>query len=506
MEENIILEVAEVSKSFGGVKALINVKLSVYEGEVHAVVGENGAGKSTLMKIIGGIVKRDSGKILFYGKEIEFHNPIEAINAGIAIIHQELPLLPALNVMENIYMGRMPSRCGFVDWKKAELKTIELFERLDVKVDPHGVVGQLSVSRRQIVEIAKAISINASVIIMDEPNSSLDLKETEKLFNIIQKLKQERIAIIYVSHKIEEVLRISDRITVLKDGYYINTIDKKDTTLEKVINMMVGRELSRDRVRRKVDKDIILKVDNLSSNKFKNVSFCLYRKEILGFSGLIGSGRSEVARAIFGADSFSKGEIFFEEKRLKIRSPQQGIKLGIAMLPEDRKELSLFLKLPILLNICIAILPKVRKGLSLNYNKMREIGKSYKEALNIKLGNLEDPIASLSGGNAQKTIIARWLAIEPKILILDEPTHGVDIGAKAEIYNIIHDLTNQGVSIILISSELPEIIAISDRVVVMHEGHVTGILEGDDINEDKIMSCASGVNTLKKEVQNVESL
>lgn len=503
MKDRIILKVDKVSKAFGGVKALTDAELSIYRGEVHAVVGENGAGKSTLMKIIGGIIKRDDGKIFFKGKEIEFHNPLEAINAGIAIIHQELPLLPDLNVMENIYMGRMPSKSGLVNWKEAESKTIKLIENLDASVSPYDIVKKLSISKRQIVEIAKAISVSASIIIMDEPNSSLDPKETEKLFNIIKKLKQDGIAIIYVSHKIEEILKISDSITVLKDGFYVNTIDKKDATIEKIINMMVGRDLSRERFKHKVEEDIILKVKNLSSKKFKDVSFCLCKKEILGFAGLVGSGRSEVARAIFGADPFQEGRILFEGKSLKVRSPQHAIKLGIAMLPEDRKEYSLFSKLSILLNMNIAVLPKSRRGIFLNNTKIIEVGKNYKEVLNIKLGNLEDPVVSLSGGNAQKTVIARWLAIKPKILILDEPTHGVDIGAKAEIYNIIHDLADQGVSIILISSELPEIITISDRVVVMHEGRITGILEGKDISEDRIMAYASGLSNLKQEAKNV---
>jgi len=492
--DDLILKVDGISKRYGGLQALDNVHLDLRPKEVHAVVGENGAGKSTLMKILGGIVKRDGGRIVYQGKEVDFESPIESISAGIAIIHQELSMLPALNVIENVYMGRMPTRFGRVDWRTLEKASLHVLEQVGLDIDPYTIVNDLSISQRQLVEIAKAISINANLIIMDEPNSSLTETETERLFEVIENLKKKGVSMIYVSHKIEEVLRISDRISVLRDGRYIGTLDKSAATIDKVIQMMVGRELKRDKTHIEHETgEVVLEVKGLTGGRFQDVSFNMRSGEILGLAGLVGAGRSEVARAIFGADSFSSGEITLEGKPIRFHSPNEAIEHGLGMLPEDRKKLSLFMGMPIRFNLAMAELPRKkmsRKGI-INHGGVEQVVEEFVKKLNIKIGSLDDPVSSLSGGNQQKIVLARWLVIEPKLLILDEPTHGVDVGAKAEIYKLMRALSGEGISIMLISSELPEILMMSDRVVVMREGQVTGILNRDQMSEDVIMACAT---------------
>ncbi len=491
---DLILKVENVTKHFGGVQALNDVCLEVRYGEVHALVGENGAGKSTLINILGGIVIRDSGKVIFQGKEIDFQNPIESIQAGIAVIHQELAMIPALNVMENIYMGRMPSQYGRLLIRRMESDTRAALEQVGLEIDPHILVSELSISQRQLIEIAKALSMNASLIIMDEPNSSLSDMETERLFSVIRSLKQRNVSIIYVSHKIEEVLEIGDRITVFRDGRYVNTIKKEDASVNAIIKMMVGRDLRIEQVARKQKPDdVFLEVRNLSGERFKNVSFDVRRGEIVGMAGLVGAGRSEVARTIFGADKILAGEIYIDKKPAHFSSPGAAIRAGVSMLQEDRKNLSLFMGLPILLNMTLADMPRMSHLGLIDQRKMHSTAEDFVKSLNIKLASLLNPAMSLSGGNQQKTILARWLATQPRLLILDEPTHGVDVGAKSEIYQLMRDLADQGISILLISSELPEILAMSDRVVVMHEGRVTGILERNGLTEDKIMAYATGM-------------
>ncbi len=492
--DDLMLKVDGISKRYGGLQALDTVHLDVRRQEVHAVVGENGAGKSTLMKILAGIVKRDGGRVIYQGKEVNFESPIESIMSGIAVIHQELSMLPTLNVIENVYMGRMPTRFGRVMWRELEQETLRVLEQVGLDIDPYIVVNDLSISQRQLVEIAKAISINANLIIMDEPNSSLTESETERLFEVIENLKQKGVSIIYVSHKIEEVLRISDRITVLRDGRFIGTVDKDEATLDKVIQMMVGRELKRDKTHIGHEiGELLLEVKGLTGTRFQDVSFTVHRGEIVGFAGLVGAGRSEVARAIFGADPFISGEIMLDGKPLRFHSPSKTIEHGVGMVPEDRKKLSLFMEMPIRFNMSMAELPRTRMSQN-GIIKYREVGKVVEEfikKLNIKIGSVDDPVSSLSGGNQQKTVLARWLATTPKLLILDEPTHGVDVGAKAEIYKLMRALSMEGICIMLISSELPEILMMSDRVVVMREGRVTGILNRDQMSEDVIMACAT---------------
>jgi ribose transport system ATP-binding protein len=492
-KNDYILKTENISKHYGGLIALDRVHMDLRYGEVHAVVGENGAGKSTLMNILGGIVRRDSGKIMYKGKEVDFETPLTAMRSGIAIIHQELSMLPSLNVIENIFMGNMDSKYGIVLGSILKRKALQLLDQVGLQKNPYKLVGDLSISDCQLVEIAKALSQNASLIIMDEPNSSLTETETKQLFQVVKDLKKSGVSILYVSHKIEEVIIISDRITVLRDGKYIGTIDKKDASVDKVISMMVGRELNRSAVTRKHEiGEIVLDVRGISGEKFNNISFDVRKGEILGLSGLVGAGRSEVAQAIFGLNPITDGRIFLHQKEVRFTSPLQAIKKGIAMVPEDRKNLSLFTGLSIELNIAITELSQKSYLDIITSSIYQNIMCTFIDMLNIKMVSAELPVSSLSGGNQQKVVLSRWLATNPKLLILDEPTHGIDVGAKAEIYKLMNKLTQEGISIILISSELPEIILMSDRVVVLYEGKVTGVLNRDELTEDRIMAYSTG--------------
>ena len=488
-----ILKVRGISKRYGGVHALEGVQFDLNYGEVHALVGENGAGKSTLIKLLGGIEQRNEGTVVFEGREVEYHRPIEAQHAGIAIIHQELSMMPSLTVIENMFIGDMGSKMGVISWKKLERKARDAMAMIDLDVDPYAIVRDLPISQRQMVEIARAVSTDAKLIIMDEPNSSLSDTESERLFAVINSLTERGIAIIYVSHKIDEVLRLSDRITVFRDGTYVGTIDRAEADEQVVINMMVGRDLDRG-IRSTVENigDTLLEVRNLSGNLFQNVSFDLKKGEILGFSGLVGAGRSELMRAIFGADPFEKGEVIFEGESVRFKSPGQAIRAGLAMVPEDRKVLSLFMNLEIYKNMSMAELPFMQK-FGVNERAEQRMVDSYVDKLDIRLNSINEPVSSLSGGNQQKTVLGRWLATGPKLLILDEPTHGVDVGAKAEIYELVRNLAREGQGIILISSELPEVLALAHRIVVMHEGRVTGILDQAAATEESLMAYATAV-------------
>jgi ABC-type sugar transport system ATPase subunit len=488
-----ILRVEGVSKRFGGVHALEKVNLDVRCGEVHALVGENGAGKSTLIKVLGGIIPRNEGRVLFEGREVDFQRPIEALHAGIAIIHQELSMMPSLTVIENMFMGRMPQRLGVINWGELEAQTRQAMALIDLRVDPYAPVRDLTISQRQMIEIARALSVNAKLIIMDEPNSSLTSAESERLFGVIESLQARDIAIIYVSHKIDEVLRISDRISVLRDGRYVGTIERHEASEQRIINMMVGRDLDRGQVAPPEQiGEVLLDVRNLSGPRFHNVSFQVRKGEIVAFSGLVGAGRSEVARAIFGADSFTSGEVVFDGRSGRFKSPQEAIRAGLAMVPEDRKVLSLFMNMSIERNMTIAELPHMSRGVTSDAAE-RRLAREMVGSLDIRLASLNDPVSSLSGGNQQKTVLGRWLATRPKLMILDEPTHGVDVGAKSEIYTLIRALAAEGMGVILISSELPEVLALAHRIVVMHEGRVTGIVEHADAGEEVLMSYATGV-------------
>jgi ribose transport system ATP-binding protein len=489
-----ILRVEGISKRYGGVQALNKVQFDLNYGEVHSLVGENGAGKSTLIKILGGVVARDEGRVIYAGQEVRFTRAAEAQQAGIAIIHQELSVLPSMNVMENLFMGRLQNRFGLLNWRAIEQQTEEALALVDLNVNPRAVVRDLSISQRQMIEIARALSADARLIIMDEPNSSLSDSETERLFQLIRSLQQRNIAIMYVSHKIEEVLEISERITVFRDGNYVGTIDAKGASEEQVINMMVGRELHRAALRVHEDNsEKLLEVRNLSGKRFQDISFDLYKGEILAFCGLVGAGRSEVMRAIFGAERSTSGEITLKGKRVRFNSPADAIKQGMAMVQEDRKVLSLFTDMTVMHNVSMARLPQMSKFGFIGEKQESSMVQDFVRQLDVRLASIHKPVSSLSGGNQQKTVLARWLATNPSLLILDEPTHGVDVGAKAEIYELIRTLAQTGVSIILVSSELPEVLALAHRIIVMHEGRITGEVRREEATEELLMAYATAV-------------
>ncbi len=498
LKTDLILEAQGVSKNFGGVQALDNVDLRLYRGEVHAVIGENGAGKTTLMNIIGGIIKQDKGNLNFCREKVNFSSPLEAFRKGIATIHQELTMMPHLNVMENIFMGRMKnlriSRFGIINNQKLTDSTKEALCLINLTIDPGRYVKDLSISERQCIEIIKALSGDAGIIIMDEPNSSLTGSETKQLFNIIRKLTGRGVSVVYVSHKIEEVLQIADRITVLRDGHSVGTIESKEATVEKLFMMIAGREMkkSRPRITRKSGR-LILKADNISGPGIQNVSFDLQNGEILGVYGLVGSGRSELARILYGADPIEGGTVSIDGKPFSADSPLQAIKNGIAMVPEDRKELALFMNLPVTSNMTISHLKRLSHlNFLIRPPHENTIINHYIRLLNIKLTDPSQPVNLLSGGNQQKVILSRNLMINPRVLILDEPTHGIDVGAKEEIYQLIDRLAGEGMGIIFISSEIPEVMSVSDRIAVLHEGRLAGILEHKEASEKKLIAYATG--------------
>jgi ribose transport system ATP-binding protein len=498
VSNELILEAKGISKNFGGIQALNSVGLKLYRGEVHAVIGENGAGKTTLMNIIGGIIKQDKGTLIFNGENIEFNSPQEAFRKGIATIHQELTMMPHLSVMENIFIGRMRklniSNYGFINKSKLVKSASEAMALINLSIDPERYVKDLSISEQQEIEIIKAISGEASVIIMDEPNSSLTDSETKQLFNIIEKLKSRGISVVYVSHKIDEVLKIADRITVLRDGSVTGTLGKEDATVTRLFSMIAGREMNEPEPRQKPTSDqTLLSVKAIGGKGFHNISFELFKGEILGFYGLVGSGRSELGRSLFGADRIEEGVVILGDKHFTPDSPADAISNGIAMVPEDRKDQGLFVNLPVISNMTISNLEALSYfNLYIRSAPEKEITNKFIRLLNINLQDPSQPVYSLSGGNQQKTIIARNLMIEPEILILDEPTRGIDVGAREEIYKLISDLALKGIGIIFISSELPEIISVSDRIAVLHEGELAGILKREEVTEEKLIAYATG--------------
>ncbi len=482
-----------VTKRFGGLTALDNVDFTVNAGETHALVGENGAGKSTLMKIFGGVHARDGGSIVYRGREVHFANPTDSMAAGIAIIYQELSALPSLSVMENLYMGAMPKRLGVIRWTELSRRAEEDLAAVGLHLDPRTRMDRLPISQRQLIEIAKAVSKNAAIIVMDEPNSSLSPAETERLFAVIEGLKKSGIAIIYISHKLDEVVRISDRITVLRDGKYIGTLARGEADENRLIQMMVGRELDRRHVERTPGEETLLEVEGLCGKGFRDVSFDLKRGEILCFAGLVGAGRSEAMRSLVGGIPLASGRVRYKGSEVRFTSPKQAMDAGVVMLQEDRKRLSLFMGLPIRFNMSIGALPYMKRFGLIDGGRVEGTVRRYREILSIKMASLANPVKSLSGGNQQKTILARCLAVQPELLILDEPTHGVDVGAKSEIYNLIRRLADEGIGIILISSELPEVLAMADRVAVMCEGTLQALIpRAEGLSEEKIMRYASG--------------
>lgn len=500
MEYNYLLELNNISKEFPGVKALDDVTLKLRAGTVHALVGENGAGKSTLMKCLFGIYKQDKGEILLNGKKIETNSSKEALDLGIAMIHQEPHPVKFRNVMENMWLGRLPMKnygpLKLVDEKKMYKDTLDVFKSIGLNIDPKTLVGDLSASVVQHIEIAKAVSYNAKVIIMDEPTSSLMDDEVGMLFKIIKDLVKQGVSIIYISHKMEEILQISDEVTIMRDGTKIGTWNASELDTDNIIKKMVGREMTnRFPVRESEIGEEVLRVEGLTSTddkSFKDVSFTLKKGEVLGVGGLVGSQRTEVMEAVFGLRNLKAGKIFIKDKEVRIKSPIVAKKNKIALLTEERRATGIFPVLSILENTVIANQSKYIMPYGILNDKLRknDTVKSI-EKLNVKTTSYKAKIQDLSGGNQQKVLIARWLLTEPNILILDEPTRGIDVGAKYEIYTIIAELAKQGKSIIMITSEMPELIGMSDRIMVMCEGHLSGILDGKTATEEKVMTLAS---------------
>lgn len=490
---NFLLRMEGIEKSFPGVHALSNCGFNLKRGEVHALVGENGAGKSTLMKILTGIHKADGGKIYLDDEEVNFKTPKDAQVSGISMVHQELNLMNHLTVAQNIFIGR-ESEGLFTNDRLINEKTLELFNKLNIDLNPNERVGNLSVSHQQMIEIAKAISYDAKVIIFDEPTATLTDKEIDDLFRIMEELKNNGVGMVYISHRMDEIKRISDRVTVLRDGEYIGTKDAKTVEIDDIIQMMVGRvtyEEHKPQSELSENTPVVLKVENFSSKDVADVSFELHKGEILGFAGLMGAGRTELARLIFGADKKTNGRMYLNGKEVVIKTPVDAVKHGIGYLSEDRKRYGLALGMSIANNIVLPDLDSFISGGLINENKISSISKEYIEKINIKTPSDKQLVKNLSGGNQQKVIIAKWLLKNCDILIFDEPTRGIDVGAKSEIYKIINHLAEEGKSIIFISSELPELLRMSDRVLVMCEGKHTGTLALDEIDQNTIMKYAT---------------
>jgi ABC-type sugar transport system ATPase subunit len=486
-----------VYKSFPGVQALDDVSLDIYPGEVHALVGENGSGKSTLVKCIAGVYPRDGGELLFQGAPAVFRNPTEARAHGIATIYQEFSLVPTLSVAENIFLGnyRTRKRTGMIDWPVIRQKTRKVLEELSLALDPDAIVSTLSTAEQQLVEIAKAISIASSLLIMDEPTAALGLTESKHLMDLIRRLTAQGKAILYISHRLDEVFEIADRVTVLKDGRRVATAPISELKVGQVVRMMVGFDIGQHYPKEPNAQDRPrLEVEHLSTdNGVQDVSFTVNVGEVFGLGGMLGSGRTEIARAIYGLDRITNGQLRMDGKEFRFHSPAEAIAAGIGMIPENRKTDGTFLNFEGPQNITISRLKALLRGPWLSLSKERQIGTTYVKKMNISPAALERSVQYLSGGNQQKVIIARWLFSEAHLLIMDEPTQGIDIGAKHEIYKVLNELTAKGISVLLISSDFPELLAMSDRVAVVRDGHILQITEGNRMSELELISTASGV-------------
>lgn len=493
MKENKLLVMEDIHKTFPGVYALNSVNLTLEKGEVHALLGENGAGKSTLIKVLGGIYIPDKGDIYIEGEKTVIKDVKDAQKAGIAIIHQELVLVPYMTVAENIFLGREPGKGKFVDTIKMNKEAQELLDAYHMNINADTLVGKLTIAQQQMVEIVKAISSNSKILVMDEPTSSISDKEVSFLFETMRTLTKKGVGIIYISHKMSELEEICDRVTVMRDGTYIGTEVVKNTTKDKLIAMMVGRELTNYYTRDYLEPGkVILECKNISDgNMVEDASFELRQGEIIGFAGLVGAGRSELMKCIFGLTKGYKGTVYMDGKELSIKNPVEAIKHGIALVPEDRKLEGLYKVQSIKFNSTIEVLQKFINGIFVNKQKETDITQKYIDMMATKTPSQEQLIGKLSGGNQQKVMIGRWLATNPKVLILDEPTRGVDVGAKSEIYAIMNQLVKEGMSIIMISSELPEIINMSDRVYVMCGGRVSGCMDHTEVTQEGIMQLAA---------------
>ena len=495
-----ILDMTGITKRFPGVTALDSVDFSVGPGEIHALLGENGAGKSTLLKILSGAQQQDSGDIVFAGKHATLHTPHDAQKLGIVTIYQELTLSPNLTIAENVFIGREPGPRPFVSWRKLASETQEITGRLGLERDPMTLVHDLSVAEQQLVEIARGLSMESQLIVMDEPTSALSSTEVKKLFGIIRDLRASGLSIIFVTHRLEEVMSLCDRYTVLRDGRQVSTGSVADTTIDDLIRLMVGREVNEFYAHGETAEvgGVVLKVEALTrrgnaqdphATVLDNVDLEVRRGEILGVAGLVGAGRTEMARAIFGADAFDSGRIMVDGAEAHIRSPEDAIRHGIGLVPEDRKQQALFLSLAVRANLSMAVLPRIsRWRFFVDESAELELVDEFQRALNIRMTGADQLVANLSGGNQQKVVLARWLAVRPKVLIVDEPTRGIDVGAKVEVHNLLFQMAQSGIAIIAISSELPEVLTISDRVVTLREGRVTGQIDRAEATQEKLMT------------------
>lgn len=495
MIETKLLEMKNITKLFPGVRALDRVDFSLQTGDVHALLGENGAGKSTLIKILSGVYDATEGQIFINGKKVTINTPFEALQLGIVPVHQEVNLSPLLSVAENIFIGRQPvSRFGLIDYKKMYIDAKNWLSELQIKVNPATPLGMVSIAEKQMVAIARAISLDAKILIFDEPTSSLTLNETDNLFNAIEKLKKRDIGIIYISHRLEEVFRICNRLTVMRDGAIVGNREVSEVNTDTIIKMMVGRDLGSmySKTKNKIGEPILELKGLAVKGVFSGIDLVVRSGEIVGVAGLVGAGRTELARAICGDLPISGGQVLISGLEKKIKNPSDAIKAGIGLVPEDRKDEGLVLELPITNNISMTILKLLSKLGLVDEKKEREIATQNVKRLAIKTPSIKQPVQFLSGGNQQRVVIAKWLATQPRLLIVDEPTRGIDVGAKSEIYALLSDLTRAGVGILMISSELPEILAMSDRIIVIYQGRVKAELDTDKTSEEEIMRYATG--------------
>lgn len=502
-QSNELFRMEGITKTFPGVKALDNVYLSVNKGEVHGLVGENGAGKSTLMKVMSGVYQPDSGKIFIEGKETEMTSVKKAQEEGVAIIFQELNLLPHLTVADNIFIGRQPGKAGWISDKKMHQRAQEVLDELGIELNSHQIVGDLSVAQQQMIEIAKAISMDSKILVLDEPSAALTDKEIEQLFKIIERLRQKGVGMVYISHRMEELEQICERVTILRDGQYIGTRNYKDITIEQLVNMIVGRDMENVYpTHERTIGEVVLEANSIKRGKIVNVNKLEVRAgEILGIAGLMGSGRSEIARCIFGADKADSMELKIKGKPVKIRNVNDAIVNGIGYATEDRKFDGLALDLDVKFNINMAHLNSLAKAGVLDDQEARKNAQYYKEKLLIKTPSLGQTVGNLSGGNQQKIVLAKWLCNNVDVLIVDEPTRGIDVGAKYEVYELFNELSDQGVAIIMISSDLPEILGMSDRILVVHEGEINGELEAKTATQEDILYLAAGYNKVDEKIK-----
>ena len=492
MSKNI-LQMKNISKFFPGVRALSNVDFTVTAGEIHGLIGENGAGKSTLMKVLMGLYKADEGKIFFKDKSVNITSPSLATSIGIGMVPQELNLNPYVSAAENIFLGNeIKNKLGKIDWKKIKSESVKILKTIGSDVDPNAIVETLSVAQQQLIQIARLLATGADLLIFDEPTASLTITETEFLLKLMKKLKEQGKTLIFITHRLKELLSTTDRITVMRDGHVVNVCETKDITIDSLIEDMAGKKIAKlERVNRECSDETVLKVENFSRGReFSNVSFEVKKGEIFGLGGLIGAGRTELMNAVFGLTKVTEGKVYFNDKEVKIKNPKQAIKLGIGYVPEERRHHAIFPILSVRENSVISVYDRLFKALKINYKEAEKITNEYIEKLKIKTPSSSTPIQSLSGGNQQKVILARWLARNAQLLILDEPTRGIDVNAKTEIYQLIRSLSEMGVTIIVVSSEHEELLLLTDRIMIMHEGKVKGIHNTKDLEQQDILEIA----------------